>query len=71
MKWELELDGIKIKKAEWVEVERSYLPGRLPYPEDEEALNPDVYKEVVDRIGSDSYYQQVWWSKVYGTIDYK
>lgn len=71
MKWELELDGIKIKKAEWIEVERNYIPGRLPYPQDEEALNPDVYKEVIDRIGSDSYYQQVWWSKQFGTVDYE
>ncbi|MFZ5942432.1 MAG: SusD/RagB family nutrient-binding outer membrane lipoprotein [Bacteroidota bacterium] len=69
-KWELELDGIKVKKAQWVDVPRSYLPGRLPYPDDEKDLNGAKYQEAVDRQGGDSYYQQVWWSRQFGEIDY-
>ncbi len=69
-KWELVLDGIKIKSAQWVDVPRSYLPGRLPYPDDEKDLNGAKYQEAVDRLGGDSYYQQVWWSKTFGEIDY-
>jgi len=69
-KWDLELDGIKINSADWVEVPREYLPGRLPYPDDEFDLNYTNYKEAVDSQGGDSYYQQLWWSKQYGTVDY-
>ena len=29
-KWDLELEGIIVKRAEWVNVPREYLPGRLP-----------------------------------------
>jgi hypothetical protein len=70
MKWDLELDGIKIKKATWVEVPRDYLPGRLPYPDDEVDLNNTNYLKAVENQGGDSYYQQLWWSKKFGTIDY-
>ena len=69
-KWELELDGIKIEDAEWVDVPRNYVPGRLPYPDDEVDLNKENYNHAVDRLGGDSYYQQVWWSEQFGTIDY-
>ena len=61
-KWDLELDGIRVISAEWVDVPMDYLPGRLPYPDDEADLNPDNYKEVVERIGGDDYYQKVWWA---------
>lgn len=70
-KWDLELDGIRITKAEWVDVPRSYLPGRLPYPDDEVDLNFSNYKEAADNQGGDSYYQQVWWSKQFGEIAYQ
>ncbi|MEX0987838.1 MAG: SusD/RagB family nutrient-binding outer membrane lipoprotein [Bacteroidales bacterium] len=69
-KWDLELDGVKILKANWVEVPRNYLPGRLPYPDDEVDLNYTNYKEASDNQGGDSYYQQVWWSRQFGTIEY-
>jgi hypothetical protein len=70
MKYDLVLDGIKIKEMEWVEVPRSYVPGRLPYPDDEADLNSVNYQAAVDRQGGDSYYQQVWWAKEFGTVDY-
>ena len=69
-KWELELDGIRITKAEWVEVPRNYVPGRLPYPESEFYFNETNYKAAVARQGGDSYYQQVWWAKEFGDVDY-
>ena len=69
-KWELVLDGIKIKSAEWVDVPREYIPGRLPYPDDEIDLNKENYQKAVDNQGGDSYYQQLWWSKTFGNIDY-
>ena len=62
-KWDLELDGIKVIRAEWVNVPKEYLPGRLPYPDDEADLNPDNYNEVVERMGGDDYYQKVWWAE--------
>jgi hypothetical protein len=70
-KWDLELDGVRVIKAEWVNVPRSYLPGRLPYPDDEVDLNYSNYKDAVDNQGGDSYYQQVWWSRQFGEIDYR
>ena len=70
MKWDLELDGIKIKSAIWVEVPRDYLPGRLPYPDDEVDLNGENYLKAVENQGGDSYYQQVWWSKKFEIINY-
>jgi hypothetical protein len=69
-KWELELDGVRILKAEWVNVPRNYLPGRLPYPDDEVDLNYSNYNEAVENQGGDSYYQQVWWSRKFGAVDY-
>ena len=71
MKWDLELDGIKILNQDWVEVPRNYVPGRLPYPDDELDLNTENYQQAVDNNGgTDSYYQQVWWSKEFETINY-
>ena len=69
-KYDLELDGIKIISFDWVDVPRNYVPGRLPYPDDENDLNHKNYQEAVDRMGGDSYYQQVWWSKKFGDIAY-
>ncbi|MEN8226909.1 MAG: SusD/RagB family nutrient-binding outer membrane lipoprotein [Bacteroidota bacterium] len=69
-KWDLVLDGIKIKSAEWVDIPRDYLPGRLPYPDDELDLNKDNYEAAVNNQGGDSYYQQVWWSRKFGEIGY-
>jgi len=69
-KYDLELDGIKIISYEWADVPRSYIPGRLPYPDDEEDLNNANYLKAVENQGGDSYYQQVWWSKKFGSVDY-
>ena len=69
-KWELELDGIKIKTAEWIEVPRNYVPGRIPYPESESYFNEKNYDQAVERQGGDSYYQQVWWGKKFGEVNY-
>ena len=69
-KYKLELDGIKIDNMEWVDVPRTYIPGRLPYPDDEQDLNKDNYLEAVENQGGDSYYQQVWWSRLFGEIEY-
>lgn len=69
-KWELELDGIKVLSAEWVEVSRNYVPGRLPYPDSEQYFNEENYKSAVERQGGDSYYQQVWWAKKFGEVNY-
>ena len=70
-KYELELDGIKILDYEWADVPREYVPGRLPYPDDEYDLNRENYQEAVDRQGGDSYFQQVWWSKEFGQVNYE
>lgn len=70
MKWDLELDGIKIKRADWIEVAREYVPGRLPYPDDEEDLNKTNYEAAVNAQGGDDYYQQVWWAKKFGEVSY-
>ncbi|MEN8156774.1 MAG: SusD/RagB family nutrient-binding outer membrane lipoprotein [Bacteroidota bacterium] len=71
MKYDLVLDGNnKIVDSTWVEVPRSYLPGRLPYPDIEKELNEESYMNAVEQIGEDDYYQQVWWSKKFGEIDY-
>ena len=67
-KWDLELDGIKILSADWIDVPRNYVPGRLPYPDDENDLNHDNYQDAVDAQGGDSYYQQLWWGKKFGTV---
>ncbi len=69
-KYDLELDGIQIIRYDWVDVARNYVPGRLPYPDDENDLNNRNYNEAVERMGGDSYYQQVWWSKKFGEVDY-
>jgi hypothetical protein len=69
-KVELELDGIRIKRADWIDVPRNYVPGRLPYPDDENDLNNKNYSDAVERQGGDSYFQQVWWSKKFGEVDY-
>jgi hypothetical protein len=69
-KYDLELDGIRILDFEWVDVPRSYVPGRLPYPDDENDLNHKNYQDAVDRMGGDSYYQQVWWSEKFGEVGY-
>ncbi len=69
-KYDLELDGIKIINFDWVDVPRSYVPGRLPYPDDENDLNHKNFQEAVDRMGGDSYYQQVWWAKKFGDVAY-
>ncbi len=70
-KYDLVLDGIKIESAEWVDVPREYVPGRLPYPDDEIDLNRENYEKAVQNQGGDSYYQQVWWSRKFGDIAYK
>jgi hypothetical protein len=70
-KWDLTLDGIKILQANWVDVPREYVPGRLRYPENEMELNGTNYLEAVDEMGGDSYYQQVWWAKEFGTVNYE
>ena len=70
-KYDLVLDGIKIKEIEWVIVPRDYVPGRVPYPLDERDLNTVNYNEAVNRAGGkDDYYQQVWWSKKFGEVNY-
>lgn len=69
-KWDLELDGIKIIRADWIEVPREYVPGRLPYPESELYFNKDNYTVAVENQGGDSYYQQVWWAKKFGEVNY-
>ncbi|MGE4287265.1 MAG: SusD/RagB family nutrient-binding outer membrane lipoprotein [Salinivirgaceae bacterium] len=70
-KWDLTLDGIKILQANWVDVPREYVPGRLRYPENEMELNGTNYLDAVDEMGGDSYYQQVWWAKEFGTVNYE
>lgn len=70
MKWELELDGRIILSAEWIEVPRTYVPGRLPYPDDEKDLNTENYDAAVEAQGGDDYYQQVWWGKKFGEVAY-
>ncbi len=69
-KYDLELDGVKIISYDWVDVDRNTLPGRLPYPDDEIDLNNANYLDAIEIQGGDSYYQQVWWSKKFGTINY-
>jgi len=69
-KWDLELDGIKITSAKWVEVPRNYVPGRLKYPESEMFFNETNYNVAVERQGGDSYYQQVWWAKEFEEVNY-
>ncbi|HCC31080.1 MAG TPA: hypothetical protein DEQ03_13705, partial [Marinilabiliales bacterium] len=69
-KYDLVLDGIKIKEIDWVDVPREYVPGRLPYPDKELKLNEENYLKAVEQIGGDSYYQQVWWGKKFGTVNY-
>lgn len=69
-KYNLELDGIKILSFEWVDVDRNTIPGRLPYPDDEIDLNKQNYLKAVEDQDGDSYYQQVWWSKTFGIINY-
>ncbi len=69
-KYDLVLDGIKIKSVEWVNVPREYVPGRLPYPENEYDLNRGNYENAVNKMGKDSYYEQVWWAKQFGIVNY-
>ncbi|MCF8380551.1 MAG: SusD/RagB family nutrient-binding outer membrane lipoprotein [Bacteroidales bacterium] len=69
-KYNLVLDGIRILSYEWADVDRKTLPGRLPYPDDEIDLNKENYLKAIDAQGGDSYYQQVWWSKKFGVINY-
>jgi hypothetical protein len=69
-KYDLELDGIIIKDFDWVDVPRNYVPGRLSYPDKEITLNNANYLKAVQAMGGDSYYQQLWWAKKFGTVDY-
>jgi hypothetical protein len=69
-KWDLVLEGIIIKSAQWVDVPRDYVPGRLPYPSNEYDLNQENYQAAIEAMGGDSYYQQLWWAKKFGTVDY-
>jgi len=70
MKWDLVLNGLIITSANWVEVPRNYLPGRLPYPDTEVDFNEENYKDAVASQGGDDYYQQVWWAKKFGIVNY-
>lgn len=73
MKWDLEIDNgppVRITAAEWVEVPREYVPGRLPYPDNEKDLNVENYSIAVENQGGDDYYQQVWWAKKFGEVNY-
>lgn len=69
-KYDLELNGIQIISYEWADVPRNYVPGRLPYPDDEIDFNEANYLKAVEHMGGDDYYQQLWWSEKFGNIDY-
>jgi hypothetical protein len=67
-KYDLVLNGIKIVSKTWVDVPKSYIPSRLPYPEDEKmGLNSENYTEAVNRPdglnGEDTYFAPVWFIK--------
>lgn len=73
MKWDLDIDygpPMRITAADWVEVPRNYVPGRLPYPTAEKYFNEERFLEAVERQGGDDYYQQVWWAKKFGEVNY-
>lgn len=70
-KYDLTLNGIIIEDIDTVDVPRNYIPGRLPYPDDEEDLNGANYQDAVDNQGGDFYKQQLWWSKLFGIVDYE
>ncbi len=70
-KYELELQGIRIISFEWADVSRTYVPGRVPYPDDEIGLNNKNYLQALDNQEfDDTYYEQVWWAKKFGIVNY-
>lgn len=84
MKWDMVINTgppITITDTTWVEVPRSYVPGRIPYPNNESDFNGENYEKALNDMGLSSggdqiepwYYEaynQVWWSKLFGEVNY-
>ena len=61
-KWELELEGITIISQELVSVDRTTVPSRFPYPDNEPEFNTENYNAAVSSQGADNFYTQIWWA---------